>query len=63
MSKQVDCKCRRCDGCGKVWGSGGKETPLSEVVKLPYRNIAIGLALNPARACPDCKGSGVIVST
>lgn len=51
-------KCKRCAGCGRVWGSGDEEIPASEATKLPYESIAPSIALGAITDCPACGGSG-----
>ena len=51
-------ECKRCDGCGKIWGDADNEAPLKEVTALPFQSVAIGLALFAPRDCPDCLGTG-----
>lgn len=53
-----DKQCQRCEGCGKVWGEGDNECPAQVMYDLPFKNAALGLALDPPTECPDCKGTG-----
>jgi len=52
--------CERCKGCGKVWGDGDNEVPLDTMTALPFRCVALSLALDPPKQCPDCNGTGKI---
>lgn len=53
-------RCGRCEGCGRVVGSGRNERPWSAVAGLPpHVLLEKFLGMQRPRACPACGGSGV----
>ena len=60
LSNVMNKQCSRCDGCGRISGSGRSERPWNSFGDVPpHTALQKIMGMQRPRTCPDCDGEGV----